>query len=1089
MPRGKRRNKTGSAGASRYDASQSAWEDAYGAFAELRRQLADSKEARAKRRELLAELAGCKDAQRAWLILEDYLDRLSLSPNDFAGGEWWPRLVKAEGERRIQELALLFLQRGRRLPSELQERLDPTRLARLSLEEEEREYAKALEAWLAGGSQERPETRAPRLRVQAAARPAPGAEGLWRLEARFALFRRRSGFEERSPIDLIEVVRRPGAERDLFGRREWKFLKWFAARYEGRLDAEANSIALEGLELAEWLTQWGEPPFIEWADRPDHVLFFGGSAELTRELREEKGEAHVVHRLRLSAGEEIELDQVRFFAGKPVFVQAGPAFYLLRRPPEEELLGKLARRPAIPARRLSQRLLAGLYRAEKSSRERWKKLCEVHTARPRFVFELADAAVRLRLRAVSDRDQSLWEWTGGEWRLLPDSDREPNRKPQIMGEDPRLDEAIDWLHSLDWFSPEPGLWLADATEQFLAELGAAWRRRPRSAEYFANRAFRRCFAAPLRPRLILQAREGSGIDWFSVSAEWECEGWTLTRTDLERLAAATERFVRLPNAGWVELDLGALREAHELAADLGLERLPAGEEAISPEQLEALEKEKLRFLAGARRLAKVRERLRRFRGLSQHEPPAALRAELRPYQREGFNFLCRLSELGLGGILADDMGLGKTVQALAWLAWLKEREGETRPSLVVCPASVLHNWRREAERFTPSLKVLLLESGPARHGLRKKIPQHDLVVTNYALLRRDLEALKKLHFRAVILDEAQFIKNPDAQASRSVKELQADNRLALTGTPLENRLLDLWSIVDFVQPGYLGTELQFLRKYEPSGPDAEWARRVARRRLSAKMRPLMLRRLKGQVAQDLPERIEQRRDCAMQPPQRRLYLAELRRSRERVLHALKTDGLAKSRMHVLAALTRLRQICCHPALVGSSAPSGKTEALFEILEPLLAEGQKVLVFSQFVRMLTILEEECRRRGYPTRLLTGETRDRHQLVQEFQGDAQPGVFLLSLRAAGTGLNLTTASYVILYDPWWNPAVEAQAIDRTHRIGQTRTVNAYRLITPGTVEEKIWALQQRKAQAIADVLGEQGFTKTLTRAELEYLFAEE
>ena len=388
------------------------------------------------------------------------------------------------------------------------------------------------------------------------------------------------------------------------------------------------------------------------------------------------------------------------------------------------------------------------------------------------------------------------------------------------------------------------------------------------------------------------------------------------------------------------------------------------------------------------------------------------------------------------------------------------------------------------------MKVLVLESGAARHNLRKQIPQHDIIVTNYALLRRDLEELQKFAFRAVILDEAQFIKNPGAQVTQSVKQLKCENKIALTGTPLENRLLDLWSIVDFIQPSYLGNQEHFLETYEPKGgADIEGVQRIARKRLSAKLRPLLLRRLKKHVAKDLPDRIEQRRDCPLGEDQRKLYLAELRRSRDQIMQAVAEQGLNKSKMHVLAALTRLRQICCHPSLVGSDTASGKTETLFELLDSLVAEGQKVLVFSQFVQMLQILDRECHARNIRTHVLTGQTKDRQQVVSDFQKDTGAGVFLLSLRAAGTGLNLTNASYVVLYDPWWNPAVEAQAIDRSHRIGQTQTVNAYRLIAPGTVEEKIWELQQSKAQTIADVLGEEGFARSLTATDLEYLFSED
>ena len=291
----------------------------------------------------------------------------------------------------------------------------------------------------------------------------------------------------------------------------------------------------------------------------------------------------------------------------------------------------------------------------------------------------------------------------------------------------------------------------------------------------------------------------------------------------------------------------------------------------------------------------------------------------------------------------------------------------------------------------------------------------------------------------------------------------------------------------------MGTQEHFHETYEPKvegeGAEGITQLRIARRRLSAKLRPLMIRRLKQQVAKDLPDRIEERRDCELGEAQRKLYLAELRRSREQISQIVAEKGINKSKMHVLAALTRLRKICCHPILVGNDTHSGKTETLFELLEPLLAQNHKVLLFSQFVQMLKILEAECKTRQIPTHILTGETKERQAVVQAFQNDPNPGVFLLSLRAAGTGLNLTTASYVVLYDPWWNPAVEAQAIDRSHRIGQTRTVNAYRLISPGTVEEKIWDLQQHKAQTIADVLGEEGFAKSLTKTDLEYLFAEE
>ena len=295
----------------------------------------------------------------------------------------------------------------------------------------------------------------------------------------------------------------------------------------------------------------------------------------------------------------------------------------------------------------------------------------------------------------------------------------------------------------------------------------------------------------------------------------------MTKADLERLAAATGRFVKLPNSGWVELDTAAVQGAHEAMADMGVDGLIAVPQKVGLENVAHLDEEEFSRFAETPEAKELRKRVSEFKGVPSVELPKTLQAELRPYQKDGFDFLAHLVRIKLGGILADDMGLGKTLQTLTWLAWLKEQNKKNhKPSLVICPASVLHNWRREAERFTPNLKVLVLESGAARHNLRKQIPQHDLIVTNYALLRRDLEEFQKFAFRAVILDEAQFIKNPGAQVTQSVKQLKCENKIALTGTPLENRLLDLWSIVDFIQPGYLGNQEQFLETYEPRAAHA-----------------------------------------------------------------------------------------------------------------------------------------------------------------------------------------------------------------------------------------------------------------------------
>ncbi len=734
-----------------------------------------------------------------------------------------------------------------------------------------------------------------------------------------------------------------------------------------------------------------------------------------------------------------------------------------------------------------------------------------------IVFEYTPETRWVRQMPVRDGaiDRAAYEGIAGDERPALESDAAAAKAPIAGGVEPevwldapdpqRVQPALEWLASV---SAGPGTkngtgahqrrsadrevgWWMQASRKRMEALADAWEQRPQGVTYFGTERIRRLLSGEERVTPILHI-ESSGLDWFAVSAEWEAEGLQLADADLAKLRAARTRFVKL-SSGWVRREVSAVHdETAQVLADLGIEagqgpqRLSVWQLAgAKPESLQALE----RFGADAdtlRAVQRLRERVGSFTGLPQVPPPPGLTAKLRPYQQRGLDFLAYASSFGIGAVLADDMGLGKTVEALAWLIHRHEQEPDGGPSLVVCPASVVHNWAREAERFAPGLRVLLLTSGQTRHTLRHEIPAHDLIVTNYALLRRDLEEWRKIELRAAILDEAQNIKNPDAVVTHAALALRARHRLALTGTPLENRALDLWSIMSFVNPGYLGSRAQFSTRF-----DRLDAPQHVRTLLAAKLRPVLLRRTKQEVATDLPPRIEERVDCELTKEQRQLYLAELRRSRALVEHLSGAPGgLTQNKIHILAALTRLRQICCHPALAGGKASlaSGKFEALFELLEPLLAEGHKVLLFSQFVECLKLIKAAMRERGIAYHTLTGQTTKRQEVVDAFQNDPQPCVFLISLKAGGTGLNLTAASYVVLFDPWWNPAVEAQAIDRTHRIGQSRTVIAYRMLTSGTVEEKIWELQQRKAALARDILGEGGFARGLTRSDLDYLLAE-
>jgi superfamily II DNA or RNA helicase len=1088
MPKTANRNgNSPRAGTTKYDAHHKVLSQTYGAFADLRRELSDSKTTVQEREELLRSFATCPDSQRAWLLLEDYFEKLLLSRKDFPDTNWWPRLLNATGKARLEELAFLFLRAKRSVPPELSAHASLDRFAKAEEAEQEVKLVQELERWLAPPALPLLDTPRATLRVVCRVQPGEDEPSHHRLAVQFLLSRPRTGEKARTLREMIDLVVRATHEQELFPPDDWEFIQWIADTHRHRNDG-ADTLILSDAELLQWLARWGHTNRLELADNGRPLHFQGQVVALTPHLENGDKELSFTHRIALPDGENHSVASVKFFNHQPPIALVGNVFFLLRNAPPSPVLRHLAKQPSVPVRKLSHRLLLHLRKSQSSHGVDWESLCIAHPATPQFVFELLDETVRLRLLAKSLRDQSVWFWNGHEW--LPNDRKNRNGgKPEIL-DDPRLEPATLWLRRLDWFTPESGLWIGDANENFLDSLASAWASRPAEAEFLGNGAFHRLFLTPrlLKPKLIVK---GSGIDWLAVSAEWEQEGLKLSKADLERLASATGRFVKLPNSGWVELDTAAVQGAHEAMAEMGVDGLIAVPQKIGLENVAHLDEDGLTRFADSPEAAALRERVRDFKGVPSLDLPKVLQAELRPYQKDGFDFLAHLVQIKLGGILADDMGLGKTLQTLTWLGWLKERNTKNpKPSLVICPASVLHNWRREAEKFTPNLKVLVLESGAARHNLRKQIPQNDIIVTNYALLRRDLEEFQKFAFRAVILDEAQFIKNPGAQVTQSVKQLKSENRIALTGTPLENRLLDLWSIVDFVQPGYLGNQEHFLDTYEPKGGEnAESEQRIARKRLSAKLRPLLLRRLKKHVAKDLPDRIEERRDCPLGDEQRKLYLAELRRSRDQIQQAVAEQGLNKSKMHVLAALTRLRQVCCHPSLVGSDTASGKTETLFELLDPLVADGQKVLVFSQFVQMLHLLEKECATRNIPTHILTGQTKDRQSVVNAFQSDKGAGVFLLSLRAAGTGLNLTNASYVVLYDPWWNPAVEAQAIDRSHRIGQTNTVNAYRLIAPGTVEEKIWELQQSKAQTIADVLGEEGFARSLTTTDLEYLFAED
>lgn len=549
------------------------------------------------------------------------------------------------------------------------------------------------------------------------------------------------------------------------------------------------------------------------------------------------------------------------------------------------------------------------------------------------------------------------------------------------------------------------------------------------------------------------------------------------------------RYFRLKDGSF--LDLSAMEEWQPLADSLyeaaeaeGVDPQAAGEDVITLRAYRACYLNSLLEAAGLP--VAVDESVNKaVRALTEPEEETVALPHglmLRPYQQRGYQWLHTLDRLHMGGILADDMGLGKTVQVIALIKATRQSE---QVSLVVAPTSLTYNWLSEIARFAPELSVMVLSgSGPQRASQIQHVKEArdvDVLITSYPLIRRDIDLMTDIEFRFVILDEAQHIKNAGSVGAVAVKQLRAQTRFALTGTPMENGTGELWSLFDFVLPGYLLSYNAFIRKYQ-DGDHAEDLRR--------RIRPFLMRRLKKDVLTELPDKIETVMTAQMSPEQSKVYQSAMIRLKERVDHVMEEKGLGRGRTEVLAAITELRQICCHPALVlpDYSGTAGKMELLLEILPGAIAAGRRVLLFSQFTSMLKILRKQLDSEGYATMYLDGETPPAKRLEMTEQFNAGQGqIFLISLKAGGTGLNLTGADMVIHYDPWWNPAAEDQATDRAHRIGQTRKVEVIRLVTHGSIEEQVVALGQRK-KALFDQLitpGEELVT-ALTEQDIRALF---
>ena len=578
----------------------------------------------------------------------------------------------------------------------------------------------------------------------------------------------------------------------------------------------------------------------------------------------------------------------------------------------------------------------------------------------------------------------------------------------------------------------------------------------------------------------------SGIDWFDVQAVVNFGELEVGLKELRRAVHRRERFIKLADgtigaipAEWLE----RYRRLLDLDESSGEKlRLSAAQVTLLDALLDDAD-----GLKADEQFEERRRRLRDFSSIEHRDPPRGFTGELRHYQQAGYEWLHFLHEYGFGGCLADDMGTGKTVQALALLLSLRESGHASAASLIVAPRSLIFNWQRETERFAPGLRVLVHADGDRDQSL-ETIGQYDIVLTTYGVLLRDIEQLRQYTFHYVILDESQTIKNPASQTAKAARLLCADHRLVLTGTPVENNTTELWSQFAFLNPGLLGSQEFFRREF--ALPIEKNGSVEAVRTLRRLIFPFILRRTKDQVATELPPRTERIVYCEMEPAQQSLYVKTRDRYRAMLLGIIEEQGMDNARMKVLEGLLRLRQLSNHPRLVEASftGTSAKFDELLELLETLRAEGHKALVFSQFTSMLAIVREALDTRGVPYEYLDGRTKDRQARVDAFQQKTETPFFLISLKAGGVGLNLTAADYVIHIDPWWNPAVEMQASDRAHRIGQERPVFIYKLIMKDSVEEKVLLLQERKRDLVNNLIHtESGLFKSLTRDDVADLFS--
>ncbi len=793
----------------------------------------------------------------------------------------------------------------------------------------------------------------------------------------------------------------------------------------------------------------------------------------------------------------IQGQEAYFYGHLPLWICWNNAFYPVQTGLETGLIQEIVRnQPVIPHHDVSEFLdrvwtklpSSDLYDQEEFL-EHMKPIFVPATYSPKLYLDEEGSLLTLQIQNAyqtkhgeivlpgpnSDLQTGSYQYEGKTYLIRRSQDEEAQLVTQLaeMNFQPR-NKSI-------WFlEPEEAIaFLLDSYPQLVAKY-----------RVFGEKSLTRYKVRITQPIIVAEVESKEENKWFNLDLTVEYDEERVPIKQIWEAWTQGKRYVQLKDGSYTSLPESWLKRlGHKLKA-LGYD--PAKPPKTQFKQFEApvLDKilEDLPEVVTDSFWNTLRTKIHNFSKIKELKQPEGIHATMRPYQVNGLSYLNFLKEYGFGGILADEMGLGKTIQTLAFIQHMKDK-GQDGPNLVVVPTSVLPNWEREAQKFAPGLKQLIIY-GAKREGMFKHIKDSNLVVTTYALLRRDLEELQKFEFESIILDEAQNIKNPNTITARSVRKLSAGLRICLSGTPIENNLFELWSLFEFLMPGFLGSQHSFQRGIVKPIKDGDEETLAY---LRSRVRPFILRRTKSEVAKDLPPKVESVYYCALVEEQRELYAALAKRLREQVLRTVDEKGLAKSQMSILDALLKLRQICCHPRLLkldmpgmDTNLPSGKFDAFKDMIGDVIEGGHKVLVFSQFVQMLHIIRSWLNISHIPYAYLDGSSKDRFEEVDRFNNDPAIPIFLISLKAGGTGINLSSADYVIHYDPWWNPAVENQATDRTHRIGQTRQVFSYKFICENTVEEKILKLQDMKRGVAEAIIPGQETLKSLTREDLVMLF---